>query len=62
MNTGLCSIISQDDADASVRALTVAMSIDNYGEGGILALLSLLGVNRCNRKGARPRLMPQIHC
>jgi KUP system potassium uptake protein len=34
----------------TVKYVTVAMSVDNDGEGGILALLSLLGVKR----GARP--------
>jgi len=34
----------------TVKYVTVAMSVDNDGEGGILALLSLLGVKR----GTRP--------
>ncbi len=33
----------------SVKYVTVAMRIDNDGEGGILALMSLLGVKRRNR-------------
>jgi KUP system potassium uptake protein len=33
----------------SVKYVTVAMSIDNDGEGGILALMSLLGVQRHRR-------------
>jgi KUP system potassium uptake protein len=33
----------------TVKYVTVAMSIDNDGEGGILALLSLLGVRRRHR-------------
>ncbi|MGA2892186.1 MAG: KUP/HAK/KT family potassium transporter [Xanthobacteraceae bacterium] len=33
----------------SVKYVTVAMSIDNDGEGGILALMSLLGVQRQRR-------------
>jgi KUP system potassium uptake protein len=37
----------------TVKYVTVAMSVDNDGEGGILALLSLLGVKR----GVRPVIM-----
>lgn len=33
----------------SVKYVSLAMSIDNQGEGGILALMSLLGVRRRNR-------------
>ncbi len=33
----------------SIKYVTVAMSIDNDGEGGILALMSLLGVQRQHR-------------
>jgi len=33
----------------SVKYVTLAMRIDNDGEGGILALMSLLGVKRSNR-------------
>src|SRR4029077_17587299 len=33
----------------TVKYVTVAMSVDNDGEGGILALLSLLGVKRGHR-------------
>ena len=33
----------------SIKYVVVAMSIDNDGEGGILALMSLLGVNRARR-------------
>jgi KUP system potassium uptake protein len=33
----------------SVKYVTVAMSVDNDGEGGILALLSLIGVKRAHR-------------
>jgi len=33
----------------SVKYVTIAMSIDNDGEGGILALMSLLGVQRQHR-------------
>ena len=33
----------------TIKYVTVAMSIDNDGEGGILALLSLLGVKRRHR-------------
>lgn len=33
----------------SVKYVVLAMSIDNQGEGGILALMSLLGVRRRNR-------------
>src|SRR6202012_2470305 len=33
----------------SVKYVMVAMSIDNDGEGGILALMSLLGVKRVQR-------------
>ena len=33
----------------SVKYVSVAMSIDNEGEGGILALMSLLGVRRRSR-------------
>ena len=33
----------------TVKYVTFAMSIDNDGEGGILALLSLLGVRRETR-------------
>jgi KUP system potassium uptake protein len=36
----------------SVKYVTVAMSIDNDGEGGILALMSLLG-GRERRRPAR---------
>ena len=34
---------------ASVKYVTLAMRIDNDGEGGMLALMSLLGVRRSNR-------------
>jgi KUP system potassium uptake protein len=37
----------------TVKYVTVAMSVDNDGEGGILALLSLLGVKR----GVRPAII-----
>ena len=37
----------------TVKYVTVAMSVDNDGEGGILALLSLLGVKR----GVRPTII-----
>src|SRR6202040_670192 len=37
----------------TVKYVTVAMSVDNDGEGGILALLSLLGVKR----GTRPAII-----
>jgi KUP system potassium uptake protein len=37
----------------TVKYVTVAMSVDNDGEGGILALLSLLGVKR----GTRPTII-----
>src|ERR1700677_5118729 len=33
----------------SIKYVTIAMSIDNDGEGGILALMSLLGVQRRHR-------------
>ena len=33
----------------SIKYVTIAMSIDNDGEGGILALMSLLGVQRQHR-------------
>src|ERR1700751_3571758 len=33
----------------SVKYVTVAMRVDNDGEGGILALMSLLGVKRQHR-------------
>jgi len=33
----------------AVTYVIVAMSIDNNGEGGILALMSLLGVNKNRR-------------
>jgi KUP system potassium uptake protein len=33
----------------SIKYVLVAMSVDNDGEGGILALLSLLGVKRATR-------------
>src|ERR1700746_1616149 len=33
----------------TIKSVAVAMSIDNDGEGGILALLSLLGVKRRHR-------------
>jgi KUP system potassium uptake protein len=33
----------------SVKYVTVAMSIDNDGEGGILALMSLLGIKKHQR-------------
>jgi KUP system potassium uptake protein len=35
----------------SVKYVTVAMSIDNDGEGGILALMSLLGIKKHHRPG-----------
>jgi KUP system potassium uptake protein len=35
----------------TVKYVTVAMSVDNDGEGGILALLSLLGVKRGHQPG-----------
>ena len=38
----------------SIKYVMVAMSIDNDGEGGILALMSLLGVKR--RAAGRPLL------
>ena len=35
----------------TIKYVSVAMSVDNDGEGGILALLSLLGVKRQHRPG-----------
>ena len=40
----------------SIKYVTVAMSIDNEGEGGILALMSLLGIKQRQRPGAPGRL------
>src|ERR1700732_5230647 len=39
----------------SVKYVTVAMSIDNDGEGGILALMALLGIKKHQRPGDRRR-------
>src|SRR5271165_3497862 len=36
-------------AIASIKYVTVAMRVDNDGEGGILALMALLGVKRQTR-------------
>ena len=33
----------------TIKYVTVAMSIDNDGEGGVLALMALLGVKRHQR-------------
>jgi hypothetical protein len=47
----------------SVKYVTVAMSIDNDGEGGILALMSLLGrVENVNRMRQNPPRAPVSNC
>ena len=38
----------------SVKYVTLAMRVDNDGEGGILALMSLLGIKRRQRRAIVP--------